>query len=317
MRRRRQEPARDQPRPPLAPPGERTRAPTALPAELFEQIKQIQIRTQRLVTDALAGEYESAFKGRGMEFEQVREYAPGDDIRHIDWNVTARMSHPYVKEHREERELTVMLLVDHSSSGDFGTSRKTKNEVAAEVAAILAYTAIRNHDRVGLILFSDEVELFIPPKKGRSHVWRVIREILSFRATRRHTDIDGALEFLGRVTPRRVVAFLISDFLDQGFETRLRVAARRHDLTAITVTDPRESELPDVGLLELEDAESGELVLIDTRRPRMRDTLRAWATERKQRRRELFRGAGVGEIELASDQPYVEPIVRFFRSRER
>jgi uncharacterized protein (DUF58 family) len=292
-------------------------APKTLPSELFEQIKQIQIRTQRLVTDALAGEYESAFKGRGMEFEQVREYVPGDDIRHIDWNVTARMSHPYVKEHREERELTVMLLVDHSSSGDFGTSRKTKNEVAAEVAAILAYTAIRNHDRVGLILFSDEVELFIPPKKGRSHVWRVIREILSFRATRRHTDIDGALEFLGRVTPRRVVAFLVSDFLDQGFETRLRVAARRHDLTAITVDDPREADLPDVGLLELEDAESGELVLVDTRRPRVREAVRAWAAERRRRRSELFRGAGVGEIAVSTDRPYVEPIVRFFRSRER
>ncbi|HUP22899.1 MAG TPA: DUF58 domain-containing protein, partial [Thermoanaerobaculia bacterium] len=264
---------------PAATASDRSPGSKALPAELFEQIKQIQIRTQRLVTDALAGEYESAFKGRGMEFEQVREYVPGDDIRHIDWNVTARMSHPYVKEHREERELTVMLLVDHSSSGDFGTSRKTKNEVAAEVAAILAYTAIRNHDRVGLVLFSDEVELFIPPKKGRSHVWRVIREILSFRATRRHTDIDGALEFLGRVTPRRVVAFLISDFLDQGFENRLRVAARRHDLTAITVTDPRETELPDVGLLELEDAESGELVLVDTRRPHVRESLRAWAAE--------------------------------------
>jgi uncharacterized protein (DUF58 family) len=303
---------------PAPPASQRAAAtPKALPSELFEQIKQIQIRTQRLVTDALAGEYESAFKGRGMEFEQVREYVPGDDIRHIDWNVTARMSHPYVKEHREERELTVMLLVDHSSSGDFGTSRKTKNEVAAEVAAILAYTAIRNHDRVGLILFSDEVELFIPPKKGRSHVWRVIREILSFRATRRHTDIDGALEFLGRVTPRRVVAFLVSDFLDQGFETRLRVAARRHDLTAITVADPRESELPDVGLLELEDAESGELVLVDSRRPQVREAVRAWAEERRRRRSELFRGAGVGEIELLTDRPYVEPIVRFFRSKER
>lgn len=289
----------------------------ALPAELFEQIKRIQIRTQRLVTDALAGEYESAFKGRGMEFEQVREYQPGDDIRHIDWNVTARAGHPFVKEHREERELTVMLLVDHSSSADFGTGGKRKNEIAAEVAAILAYTAIQNNDRVGLILFSDEVELFIPPKKGRSHVWRVIREILTFRAQRQHTEIEGALEFLMRVTPRRVVAFLISDFIDQGYQDRLRVAASKHDLTAISVADPREVELPPVGLLRLEDAETGEVVLLDTRRREARRQLLGRVEKEQEELSELLRAAGAGHIDLWTDRPYVDPIVRFFRSRER
>lgn len=289
----------------------------ALPPELFAQIKAIQIRTQRLVTDVLAGEYESAFKGRGMEFEEVREYQPGDDIRHIDWNVTARTGLPHVKEHREERELTVMLLVDTSSSGAFGSDRKLKQEVAAEVAAVLAYTAIRSNDRVGLILFSDEIELHIPPKKGRAHVWRVIREILTHRPRQRATDLDLALEYLGRVTPRRLVAFLISDFLDSGFEDRLAIMAQRHDLTAVPVTDPREVELPAIGLLELEDAESGETALVDTSDRRLAGGFTALVREERRRRRELFRSAQVGEVEIWTDRPYVDALVRFFRARER
>ena len=233
-----------------------------LSPELFAKIKAIQIRTQRVVNDVFAGEYESAFKGRGMEFEEVREYRPGDDIRHIDWKVTARMGHPFVKVHREERELTVMLVVDVSSSGAFGTGAKLKNEVAAELAALLAYTAIKSNDRVGLVIFSDRIERYIPPKKGSSHVWRVIREILSFRPTRRSTDLAGALEYLSKVVRRRSVVFVISDFLDEGFEERVRISGRRHDVTAISVGDRRERELPAIGILELEDAETGETILI-------------------------------------------------------
>lgn len=284
--------------------------------ELFQKIKAIQIRTQRLVNDALAGEYESAFKGRGMEFEQVREYQPGDDIRHIDWNVTARMSMPYVKEHREERELTVMLVVDVSSSGAFGTASKLKNEVAAEVAAILAYTAIRSNDRVGLIVFSDRVELYIPPKKGRAHVWRVIREILDFRPTGRKTDLADAIEYLGKVTPRRVVCFVISDFMDEGFQEQLRVAAKRHDVTALLVRDRREEELPRIGLLELEDAETGEVTVVDTYDRNVTEGLALLGREERESRSELFRSAGVGQIEIWTDEPYVDAIVRFFRQRE-
>ncbi|HVS15772.1 MAG TPA: DUF58 domain-containing protein [Thermoanaerobaculia bacterium] len=295
----------------------REHAVELLPAELFQQIKAIQIRTQRLVTDVLAGEYESAFKGRGMEFEQVREYQPGDDIRHIDWNVTARMSHPFVKEHREERELTVVLVVDVSSSGAFGTRGRMKNEVAAEVAAVLAYTAIRNNDRVGLIVFSERVELFIPPKKGRAHVWRVIREILTFRPTGRGTDLEGALEFLARVARRRAVCFLLSDFQAESWQDRLRVVARRHDVTAIVVADRRETSLPPIGILELEDAETGELRLVDTRDRRVRDSFEELTRRDREQRRELFRSAGLGEIEVWTDEPYVESIIRYFRWRER
>ena len=293
-------------------PGEATLSP-----ELLARIKTIQLRTQRLVTDALAGEYHSAFKGRGMEFEQVREYAPGDDIRHIDWNVTARMSSPFVKEHREERELTVMLIVDVSSSGAFGTAGKQKREVVAEVAAVLAYLAIQNNDRVGMIVFSDRIERFIPPKKGRSHVWRVIREVLSFRPAGRGTDLDGALDYLGRVVPRRSVGFVVSDFLDEGFSERLRVAARRHDLTAIRVLDRREVGLPRMGLIELEDAETGETMVIDTASRRVAESFAGAANADLARRSEQFRQAGVGEIQVWADRPWIEPIVRYLRARER
>ena len=264
-----------------------------LQGELFQKIKQIQIRTQRLVTDAMAGEYESAFKGRGMEFEQVREYQPGDDIRHIDWNVTARMNAPFVKEHREERELTVMLLVDVSASGAFGSRGQLKNEVAAEIAAVLAYVAVHSNDRVGLVLFSDAVEKYIPPKKGRSHVWRVIREILNFEPEGHATDLQGALEFLTKVARRRVVSFVISDFLDRGFDDRLKIAARRHDLTAVSISDRREAELPSIGLIELEDAETGEVLRIDSSDRRVREQLASLHRDEANRLRDLFRAAGV------------------------
>jgi len=290
----------------------------SLAPELFEKIKTIQIRTQRMVNEVFAGEYESAFRGRGMEFEEVRDYRPGDDIRHIDWNVTARMGFPFVKVHREERELTVMLLVDVSSSGTFGSGTKTKNEVAAEVAALLAYTAIKSNDRVGLIIFSDQVEHYIPPKKGRGHVWRVIRDILTHRPQRSGTDLDRALDYLGRVARRRVVAFLISDFLDRGWADRLRIAGRRHDLTAITVADRREEEIPPVGLLQLEDAETGETLLVDTWDRRLTEGLSRLTREERRRRSDLFRSAGVGEVKIhASDASYVDTLVRYFHQRER
>ena len=289
-----------------------------LPPELFEKIKTIQIRTQRTVNEVFAGEYESAFRGRGMEFEEVREYRPGDDIRHIDWNVTARMGQPFVKVHREERELTVMLLVDVSSSGTFGSESKSKNEVAAEVAALLAYTAIKSNDRVGLVIFSDQVEHYIPPKKGRAHVWRVIRDILTHRPRRSGTDLDGALEYLARVARRRVVAFLLSDFLDEGWADRLRIVGRRHDLTAIAVSDRREDELPAIGIVELEDAETGETRLLDTRDPAVLEGLDRHRREERRRRSALFRAAGVGEVEIhASDASYVDTLVRYFHQRER
>jgi len=289
-----------------------------LSAELFQKIKSIQIRTQRLVSDAFAGEYESAFRGRGMEFEEVREYQPGDDIRHIDWNVTARTGTPFVKLHREERELTVMLLVDVSSSGAFGTGAKSKNEVAAEVAALLAYTAIKSNDRVGLIIFSDRIEHYIPPKKGRAHVWRVIRDILGFKTPRRKTDLEGALEYLGKVVPRRAVVFLISDFLDDGFEDRFRVACRRHDVTAVTVSDRHERTLPRVGLIELEDAETGETILIDTYDDKLLDGFRLRSRDARASRSHLFRSAGAGEVAIEAEDPhYVDSLIRYFHARER
>jgi uncharacterized protein (DUF58 family) len=290
----------------------------ALSPELFAKIKAIQIRTQRLVNDAFAGEYESAFRGRGMEFEEVREYQPGDDIRHIDWKVTARMGMPFVKLHREERELTVMLLVDVSSSGAFGSGAKLKNEVAAEIAALLAYTAIKSNDRVGLIIFSDRIEHFIPPKKGRSHVWRVIRDILTFRTPRRQTDLHQALEYMSKVLPRRVVAFVISDFLDEGYDDLMRLSAKRHDVTAVVVSDRRESELPRIGLLELEDAETGETILVDTSDRNVTEGLRLLRDEDRESRSRLFRSAGAGEVRVRADDPhYVDSLIRYFHMRER
>ena len=239
-----------------------------IPKELVKKIRYIQIYTSKAVNDVLAGEYHSVFKGQGMEFDEVRAYQPGDDIRTIDWNVTARTGHPYVKRYVEEREITVFFLVDLSASGSFGSREKLKNEIAAEFCALLAFSAIKNNDKVGLIVFTDVIELFIPPAKGTSHVLRLIRELLYFdpgkKRERAGTDIALALDYLGRVLHKRGVVFLVSDFLDQDFEKPLGVLARRHDLIGVTVSDPRESALPDVGLLEIQDAETGATVLVDT-----------------------------------------------------
>jgi uncharacterized protein (DUF58 family) len=288
-----------------------------LPAEILRKVRRIEIRTNRLVNESLAGEYHSIFKGRGMEFSEVREYQFGDDVRAIDWNVTSRMGHPYVKKHVEERELTVLLLVDFSGSGDFGTRRQFKREIEAEICALLAFSAIKNNDRVGLIAFTDRVETFLRPRKGKEHVLRVIREVLYFKARGRGTDIGQALQFMYRTITKRSVVFLISDFLGDGFDRPLRVAARKHDIIAISVTDPREEDLPRVGLMDLEDAETGERILIDTRSAATREAFRRWAERRRVERQTLFRSVGVDALELFTDRPYDVPLVRFFHRRAR
>ena len=288
-----------------------------IPKELAKKIRFIQIYTKRAVNDVLAGEYHSVFKGRGMEFDEVREYTPGDEIRTIDWNVTARTGQPYVKRYVEERELTVLFMVDLSASGTFGTRQKLKNEVAAELCALLSFSAIKNNDKVGLIIFTDIIELYIPPGKGTSHVLRLIRDLLNFKPRRTRTDIAQALDYLGRITHRKAVAFLVSDFLAEGYERPLGIVARRHDLIAISITDPRERELPQVGLIELEDAETGETVVVDSGSSLVRRQYEAIARERAERLGESFRSSGVDHIPVLTGRDYVRDLVRFFQARER
>lgn len=288
-----------------------------IPEELAKKIKILQITTRKVVNDVLAGEYGSVFRGRGMEFDEVREYMPGDEIRSIDWNVTARTGTPYVKRFVEERELTVIFLVDLSASGAFGSVRKLKNEVAAELCSLLAFSAVKNNDKVGLIVFTDQVEMFIPPKKGTQHVLRVIRELLDFKPRQAKTDIVGALDYLGKVTTKKAVVFLVSDFQAEGFEKSMRVISKRHDLVAVTVVDPREVNLPDVGLVELEDAETGEIILVDTSSLAVRKRYEKLGREQSARFRELFASMGVDQIEVRTDKDYVPNLVKFFRMRER
>jgi len=285
--------------------------------ELAKKIRVLQITTRKVVNDVLAGEYGSVFRGRGMEFDEVREYMPGDEIRSIDWNVTARTGHPFVKRFVEERELTVMFLVDLSASGAFGSVRKLKNEIAAELCALLAFSAVKNNDKVGLIVFTDGVEMFIPPKKGTKHVLRVIRELLNFKPRPASTDIEGALDYLGRVTTKRSVVFLVSDFQAEGFEKKMRVLGKRHDLIAVTIVDPREVRLPDVGLIELEDSETGETVLVDTSSAAVRKRYERFGREEQARLKELFSSMGVDQIEVMTDRDYVPRLISFFRVREK
>ena len=285
--------------------------------ELAKKIRVLQITTRKVVNDVLAGEYGSVFRGRGMEFDEVREYMPGDEIRTIDWNVTARTGTPFVKRFVEERELTVMFVVDLSASGEFGSVSKLKNEVAAEFCSLLAFSAVKNNDKVGLIVFTDQIEMYIPPKKGTQHVLRVIRELLNFKPRQASTDIEGALDFLGKVTKKRSVVFLVSDFQAEGFEKPMRVIGKRHDLVAVTVVDPREVSLPDAGLVELEDAETGEIVLIDTGSAGIRKRYERLGREQSDHFRELFSSMGVDQIEVMTDRDYVPNLVRFFRMRER
>jgi uncharacterized protein (DUF58 family) len=286
-----------------------------VPAEILKKVKRIELRTRHLVNTVFSGEYHSVFKGQGMAFAEVRDYQLGDDVRRIDWNVTARMGHPFVKVFDEERELTVMLMVDASGSGDFGTVEQMKGEIGVEICALLAFSAIQNNDRVGLIIFTDEVEAFIPPKKGRKHVLRVIRELLYFRPQRRNTDIGVALDYLNHVTTRKSVVFLVSDFLADGYLRSLRVAARRHDLIAVVLEDPRESEMPDVGIVELEDAETGEEILVDTSDPEMRKSFSKFARDAGIQRDRQFRSNGIEQVDIKTDTSYVDSLMRFFRMR--
>lgn len=288
-----------------------------IPKEILQAVKAIEIRTRSLVNDVFAGEYGSVFKGRGMEFAEVREYLPGDDVRSIDWNVTARTGTPHVKKYVEEREQTVMFLVDASRSLDFGSVRRMKGEIAAEISAVLAFSAIRNNDKVGAIIFTDQVELFIPPKKGKKHVLRVIREMLYFEPQRRGTDVAGALEYLSRVVRRKAVVFLLSDFIAGDYSRPLRVANRRHDLVAITIQDPAEDEIPPVGLVHFVDAESGEQRLLDFSDPGLREQFRSQRREARATRTRLFRRYRVDAIDVATDRPYTEPLIEFFRRREK
>ena len=333
-----------------------------IPREILKKIRQIEIRTNRIVTETLAGAYHSVFKGQGMNFDEVREYQPGDDVRAIDWNVTARMNHPFIKKFVEERELTLMLIVDVSGSGLFGSRGQSKRELAAEIASVLAFSAIRNNDKVGLILFSDEVEKFIPPRKGRSHVLRVIREVLYFEPKRRGTDLNHALEFFLRVQSHKAITVMVSDFLGaptgagagappartrrpvpgkgstrpeawgagrprpqmllleslaQASFTRLRQANRKHDLVAVQVTDPRELELPDLGRLIFQDAETGEVVEVNTGDARKRQAFAERQAKAQEQMLRLFRRAGIDAIQLRTDRDYTAELTRFFETREK
>jgi uncharacterized protein (DUF58 family) len=293
--------------------------------EILKKVRQIEIRTNRLVNDSLAGQYQSVFKGRGMDFSEVREYVAGDEVRTIDWNVTARAGHPFIKKFTEERELTILLLVDVSASGNFGSGKQSKRQMAAELASVLAFSATRNNDKVGLILFSDEIEHYIPPRKGRQHVLRVIREILFFQPQHRRTNIVSALDFASQVTSRRAVMFLVSDFQLAGSqvnaltETRraMRLANRRHDLVALHIHDRNEVELPDVGTLSIEDAETGELIELDTANPQVRRRFAQLARERIEQLHQAFASEGVDYLDLDARESYVPALMAFFKNRER
>jgi uncharacterized protein (DUF58 family) len=287
------------------------------PKEILKKIRRIELRTRRLVNSMFAGQYHSVFKGRGMNFEEVREYAPGDEIRSIDWNVTARMNAPYIKKYTEERELTVMLLVDVSASGIFGSVELSKRELAAEVASILAFSAINNNDKVGLILFTDRIELFIPPKKGRLHTLRLIREMLYFEPERRGTDLAGALDYLNLVVSRRSVVFMISDFLAPDFTKALTVSSKRHDLVAMPVIDKGESELPNVGIITLEDAETGEQIDVNTSSKAVRRALREINDDRLADLEYLLRSRRVDIVRLTTTEDYLISLRNFFEQRER
>ena len=286
-------------------------------SDLIRKVRKIQIRTSHVVDDLLAGGWHSAFKGRGIEFEEVRPYQSGDDVRSIDWNVTARAGQPFIKLFQEERELTVILLVDASASLFFGSTSQTKHELVTELAATLAFSAIKNQDKVGLTLFSEQVEYSLPPRKGVNDVLRLIRTLLLHRPEKQGTNLRVVLEHLNRTVKRRSVVFLLSDFQDSNFEKPLRIAARRHDLIPIVVSDDREKALPPVGLLPLRDAESGAIRWFDTSSRRHRFLFTRAVEKREQNRENLFKKLGLRSIQLSTGQDYVEALQRFFRSREK
>ncbi|MDH4070983.1 MAG: DUF58 domain-containing protein [Ignavibacteria bacterium] len=284
--------------------------------ELLKKVRLVEIKTRGMVNQIFSGEYHSVFKGRGMEFSEVREYQFGDDVRSIDWNVSARFGHPFIKIFEEERELTVMLLVDLSRSGQFGSGSSLKNEIATEICAVLSFSAIRNNDKVGLILFTDRIEKFVPPRKGRAHILRIIRELISFEPTGSGTSIRSALEYFHHVNKKRSIAFLISDFVDEGYEKILRIISRKHDVVAVEISDPREKSLPAAGLVNLTDAETGSERWIDTADRTVRERFRKHWEDHGERRRQLFLRSRVDAIPVQIDRPYIKPIVDFFKRRE-
>ncbi len=288
-----------------------------IPPELFKKIRRIEIRTRGLVQNVFGGEYHSAFRGRGMEFVEVRPYQFGDDIRAIDWNVSARTGETFVKVFEEEREQTVMLAVDVSASEDFGTAHRFKREIAAEICAVLAFSAIQNNDKVGLLLFSDQVELFVPPKKGRNHVLRLIRELFAFEPRSGGTDLAVALQHIARVLKQRAVVILMSDFFDDGFERALRVVSRRHDTVAIELEDPRETALPDAGMVRLRDAETRQEMIVDLRSERVRKEFNRAAEARRRRTDGLMKRLNIDHAVIRTNADYVDPLVKLFRTHHR
>ncbi len=288
-----------------------------LPKELIKRIRRLEIATRKVVSDMLAGQYHSVFKGRGMAFSEVRQYQPGDEVRTIDWNVTARMNDTYVKVFTEERELTVMLIVDVSASKEFGSKERSKAEMAAEVAAQIAFSAIANNDRVGLILFSDRVEKVVPPRKGKKHVLRVVSDILSFKPAGKGTNINVGLDYLSRIAKRKAVTFLISDFLTSDYDQGLRIVSRRHDLVPVVLSDPFEVDFPALGLVDLEDAETGQRWLVDTSDPRVRGRFRQLMERRRAERTRTFRKLQLDHVELKAGEDYAGALQRFFRARSR
>lgn len=288
-----------------------------IPKEIFKKVKHIEIRTTRLVNDLFGGEYQSVFKGQGIEFADVREYVPGDDIRTIDWNVTARSQHPFVKKFVEEREMTVMFVVDMSGSEYFGSGLRLKSEVAAEITALLAFSAVKNNDKIGMLIITDEVEKYVPPKKGKSHVLRVVREILYYKPKRLLTRLQSALQYLHNVLTRTAVVFIISDFIDEGYEKALKILNKRHDVIAIRLKDRREEELPSIGLVEFQDRETGQMVLVDTSLQTLRSSYAKQSKEREAKLDKLFKTLRVDKIDISAESSYVEPLIKFFKLREK
>ena len=285
-------------------------------SDIFKKVRKIEIKTRGLSNQIFSGQYHSVFKGRGMAFSEVREYQVGDDIRSIDWNVTARFNHPYVKIFDEERELTVMMLIDVSGSNQFGTQSVLKDETITEIAAVLAFSAIQNNDKVGVIFFSNQVEKFIPPKKGTSHILRIIRELIDFKAQNRETNIAEALRYLTNVIKKRCTAFVLSDFLDKGFDDAIKIANKKHDLIAVHISDERETEIPDVGLVRFRNAENGQQMWVDTSDRRTRENYRKWHLKQEAMMNDIFLRSGVDVAKIRTGQDYVKPLVNLFKKRE-
>ena len=285
-------------------------------SEIFKKVRRIEIKTRGLSNQIFSGQYHSVFKGRGMAFSEVREYQYGDDIRSIDWNVTARFNHPYIKVFDEERELTVMLLIDVSGSNEFGTQKQLKENIITEIAAVLSFSAIQNNDKVGVIFFSNKIEKFIPPDKGTKHILRIIRELIDFRSENRETNIAEALRYFTNVIKKRCTAFLISDFIDKGFENAIKIANRKHDIIAVKIFDKRETEIPNIGLIKVKNAETGKKIWVDTSDPKLRSNYLIWSKRTDKKLDNLFTRSGVDVAKIRTDQDYVKPLINLFKRRE-